>query len=160
MEKVLLHICCGVCAIASIKRLQEDGFEVTGFFFNPNIYPPEEYQKRLETAKKVAQITLVDLIVGPYEPDKWLAAMADYKDEPEGGARCLVCYWMRLGAAFEQAQKNGFDYFTSTLTISPHKDSKKIFAIAQEIAGNHAQGSHNSIGINRQRPEGKKDRMH
>lgn len=142
-KKVLLHICCGVCAIASIKRLQEEGFQVTGFFFNPNIHPQEEYLKRLETAQKVSQITGIELITGPYEPDKWLSAMADYKEEPEGGARCLVCYWMRLGAAFQEAQKNGFDFFTSTLTISPHKKLGNIrhrqVGRRRQIPGNRFQ---------------------
>lgn len=135
MKKVLLHICCGVCAIASIKRLQEEGYGVVGFFYNPNIEPKEEYLKRLETAKKAARITGIEFIEGDYENLEWREAVKGLEMEPENGKRCLSCYKARLARAWQEAKKQNCVYYTSTLTISPHKNSKVIFEIAKEAGG-------------------------
>ena len=71
MKKILLHICCGVCAFSCINRLKEDGFYVEGFFYNPNIFPGEEYLRRKEAAKKACEITSVKLNDGDFTPDSW-----------------------------------------------------------------------------------------
>ncbi|HEX7363620.1 MAG TPA: epoxyqueuosine reductase QueH, partial [Dehalococcoidia bacterium] len=94
--KVVLHICCGVCAAGAAEVLAIEGHEVLGFFYNPNIHPPEEYQRRLETAQRVAKELNFSLEMPAYEPEEWLRQTSSLKDEPEGGKRCQVCYRLRL----------------------------------------------------------------
>jgi predicted adenine nucleotide alpha hydrolase (AANH) superfamily ATPase len=137
MKKVLLHICCGICAIASIRRLQEEGFYVEGLFFNPNIHPEEEYLRRLAVARQVGLITATKIIESVYEPQKWQDTFGGFSDEPEGGKRCVLCYEYRLKETFAVCRENSFDYFTSTLTISPHKDSAAIFQIGRAVGAEH-----------------------
>ena len=124
--KVLLHICCGVCAAGAAKQLMDEGHEVTGYFFNPNIYPADEYQARLEAVKTVASELDFKLETGLYEPDKWLAATASLADEKEGGRRCELCFRIRLQSAYEFMNDNCFDAFTTTLTIGPRKSAEKV----------------------------------
>jgi len=131
----LLHICCGVCALHSIDKLKKDAFLVSGFFYNPNIYPFEEYAKRLDAAKEACRIFEIEFFTADYTYDLWLNTCRRYCDQPEGGERCSMCYAIRIKAAFDFAVANGFDYLTSTLTISPYKNSKKIFEIARDICG-------------------------
>ncbi len=130
--KVLLHICCAPCATTPIERLREQGNEVIGYFYNPNIHPEQEYKKRLEQMEKLAK--KIDLIYfeGNYEKNEWLKQCSKFKDEPEGGKRCELCYKMRLEKTASYA-KNNFDAFTTTLTISPHKNSELINRIGKEI---------------------------
>ncbi len=135
MKKVLLHVCCGVCAYASIERLKKEDFLPKALFFNPNIQPEDEYQKRKISAVKVAQLTDIDFIDTEYSVDDWQKACQAYAEEAEGGRRCDICFEIRLEKAFEVAQAQGFDYFTTTLTISPHKKSQKIFEIGKKIGG-------------------------
>ena len=135
MKKVLLHICCGVCAFASIERLKNEGYEVTGFFYNPNIHPLGEYKRRREVLSVVRESSGIEIIEGEYIPKEWFALCRHLKDEPEGGARCSICYGMRLKKTFSLSRELGFDYFTTTLTISPHKKSKVIFDIGKNIGG-------------------------
>ncbi|MEM7816976.1 MAG: epoxyqueuosine reductase QueH [Candidatus Aenigmatarchaeota archaeon] len=137
MKRLLLHICCGVCAFWSIKYLIEKGFYVEGFFFNPNIYPKEEYLKRKETAEKVAQLTKIVIHEGDYQPKLWFEICGEYKDQKEGGERCFLCYRLRLEETFKLARKLNFDYFLSTLTISPFKNIKKIIEIGNLIGGSY-----------------------
>ena len=117
----------------SIDKLKKDSFLVSGFFYNPNIYPFEEYEKRCDAAREACRIFGVEFVEGAYRYDDWLKNSIKYSAEPEGGARCKECYAMRIRQAFDFAIKNGFDYLTSTLTISPHKNSKEIFAIAYAV---------------------------
>ncbi|OPX30955.1 MAG: hypothetical protein B1H08_00290 [Candidatus Omnitrophica bacterium 4484_171] len=135
MNKVLLHICCGVCAFASIERLKGEGYTVKGFFYNPNIHPSGEYEKRREVLNIVRDSTGIEIIEGGYDPREWFALCEHLKDEPEGGARCSICYRMRLKETFLLSKKLKFDYFTTTLTISPHKKSRVIFDIGSQIGG-------------------------
>ena len=135
MKKVLLHICCGVCALHSIDKLQQDLFSVSGFFYNPNIYPLEEHVKRLDAAKEACRIFGIEFFKIDYAHELWSSVCRKYSQEPEGGERCLVCYALRIKTAFDFAAQSNFDYLTSTLTISPHKKSKAIFTIAREICG-------------------------
>jgi predicted adenine nucleotide alpha hydrolase (AANH) superfamily ATPase len=132
---IVLHICCGVCAAGTVKTLTEEGHRVTGFFYNPNIHPEEEYRRRLETARLVAQHLDFPLFVGEYETGKWSALAGPLKNEPEGGARCAVCFRMRLEKTFEFMQENGADAFASTLTISPHKQADTVNRIGKEAGG-------------------------
>ena len=133
--KVVLHICCGVCAAGAAEVLVNEGHQVLGFFHNPNIHPAEEYQRRLETARRVAQELKFQLEVPAYEPGEWLRQTSSLKDEPEGGKRCQVCYRLRLEKAYDYMVDCGADAFTTTLTISPRKSAQIINKIGWEIGG-------------------------
>jgi predicted adenine nucleotide alpha hydrolase (AANH) superfamily ATPase len=135
MRTVLLHICCGICALESINKLKQQNYEVIGFFYNPNIYPEIEYLKRKQVVEKVAEIYKIKVIYGEYEPQIWEDICGMYKDEPEGGKRCILCYEFRLKKTFDLLLKENYDLFTSTLTISPHKKSSIIFEIGEKIGG-------------------------
>jgi predicted adenine nucleotide alpha hydrolase (AANH) superfamily ATPase len=134
--KVALHICCAVCAAGAAERLIQEGHQVCGFFFNPNIHPEEEYRRRLENAQKVARELGFDLEEGPYVPDDWAKAVASLENEPEGGKRCPVCFKIRLEKTFQFMQESGCDAFTTTLTMGPNKSGELIGKIGQEIGGN------------------------
>ncbi len=133
--KVLLHICCAVCATASIERLREEGNSVSGYFYNPNIHPQSEYLNRLKETKNLASKIGLSLIVGEYRVEDWFGPAKGLEDEPEGGRRCAVCFRLRLSQTCRLARQNGFDGFTTTLTVSPHKNSKTINNIGREIGG-------------------------
>ncbi|UCH43196.1 MAG: epoxyqueuosine reductase QueH [Dehalococcoidales bacterium] len=133
--KILLHICCGVCAAGVIERLIQEGHQVRGFFFNPNIYPEEEYQRRLEATKRVAEELGFALEVGPYLPQQWFEETRSLEDEPEGGRRCAVCYRLRLEKTYFCMPEYGDEVFTTTLTVSPHKSADVINEIGKEIGG-------------------------
>jgi epoxyqueuosine reductase len=133
--KVLLHICCGVCAAGAADVLISEGHEVTGFFYNPNIFPDSEYLARLATTRKTATQLGFNLIEGNYDPRAWLSQALSLKSESEGGKRCSVCYRMRMQRSFRTMLEMGLDAFTSTLTISPHKSARIINAIGEEIGG-------------------------
>ena len=132
-KKVLLHICCGVCAFAAIKRLEDEDFYVEGFFYNPNIHPESEYNRRLDAAKKVASLSSVTFHQAEYDLCQWNNLCLGYKDLPEGGKRCLLCYELRLLKTDLKRKELGFDYFTTTLTISPHKNSQSVFAVGESV---------------------------
>lgn len=134
MKKVLLHVCCGVCAFASIEKLKKEGFLVEALFFNPNIQPEDEYQRRIEAARAVAGITGINLIEAQYSVNDWLNICKAYSHEKEGGGRCSLCYEFRLRKTFEVSCIQGANYFTTTLTISPHKESLAIFEIGKRIS--------------------------
>ncbi len=133
--KVVLHICCGVCAAGVVERLTSEGQEVYGFFYNPNIHPKEEYERRLEAAYKVAKELRFPLEVGPYIPEEWFAEIESLEDEPEGGRRCEVCFRHRLKKTYLYMQDSGYDTFTTTLTVSPHKSAAVVNRVGQEIGG-------------------------
>jgi len=134
-EKLLLHICCAVCAGGAIEQLKNEGWQVTGFFYNPNIHPEEEYLKRLNDTKTLLAKWNVPLIEGEYDKEKWFDKIKGFEEEKEGGKRCELCFRMRLEETFEQAKKQNFQCFTTTLTISPHKNSKIINNLGQSVAG-------------------------
>jgi predicted adenine nucleotide alpha hydrolase (AANH) superfamily ATPase len=133
VKKVLLHICCGVCAFHAIEKLKEKGFYVEGFFFNPNIYPESEYLKRKEATEKVGELASIKIRERKYEPKIWFDVCGSYKDEKEGLNRCLLCYRLRMKETLNTVQVLGFDYFSTTLTISPHKNSKAIIELGREM---------------------------
>lgn len=133
--KVVLHICCGVCAAGATDALTEEGHQVIGFFYNPNIHPADEYQKRLRAARRVAQEFKFPLDVPAYNPEEWLTMTSSLEREPEGGRRCQVCYRLRLEKTYSYMMNCGADAFTTTLTISPHKSARIINSIGQEIGG-------------------------
>jgi predicted adenine nucleotide alpha hydrolase (AANH) superfamily ATPase len=133
--KVVLHICCGVCAAGAAEALASEGHLVIGFFYNPNIHPAEEYRKRLDVARKVAKELNFPMEERPYTPEEWFDLTDALKEEPEGGKRCPVCYKLRLEKTYDYMMSCGADAFTTTLTISPHKSADVINGIGLEIGG-------------------------
>ena len=135
--QLLLHACCAPCSSATLERLA-DHFDVTILYYNPNIAPPEEYHRREAELERFVRdagyaargITVVEL---PYDPQEFYTAVKGLENEPERGNRCTVCYRLRMRRAAQYAKDHGFDYFTTTLSISPHKDAKRINAIGQEL---------------------------
>ena len=133
--KIVLHICCGVCAAGVVQTLTQEGHQVIGFFCNPNIHPAEEYHRRLEAARRVAQELSFPLVTATYDPEVWLKETEHLKYEPEGGARCSVCFKIRLEKTYSYLKSCDADAFTTTLTISPHKSAITVNRIGQEIGG-------------------------
>jgi predicted adenine nucleotide alpha hydrolase (AANH) superfamily ATPase len=133
--KVLLHVCCGVCATGSVEKLLPEGHRLAGYYFNPNIGPAEEYEKRLLAAKTIAGITDFPLIVPPYDPEKWIESTKNLSQEPEGGKRCEICFRLRLQATYDYMRSAGFDAFTTTLTIGSQKSTETINRVGSEIGG-------------------------
>ena len=132
--KLLLHVCCAPCATYPIKLLQEE-YEVELLFYNSNIQPEEEYRARLKEARQYAHKLGVKLHELDYDADMWFRAVRGLESEPEGGCRCEVCYRIRLGRTARFAVAGGFDKFTTTLSISPHKDTRAINKIGRMIGG-------------------------
>lgn len=133
MKKVLLHICCGVCAGSVVQRLRDDGFEVTGYFYNPNIYPQKEYEQRLAVVRQASQLLNFTLVEGLYEDSAWQERIQGLEAEPEGGKRCQVCFRVRLQKTAEKAKELGIEHIASTLSVSPHKNAQEINQIGSEV---------------------------
>jgi predicted adenine nucleotide alpha hydrolase (AANH) superfamily ATPase len=132
LMKLLLHICCAPDATHPVQILRDE-YEIDAFFYNPNIHPEGEYEKRLEDIKRLCGGWSIPLHEGEYDKDLWLELTEEHKDEPEGGKRCEICYRMRLEETAKLAAEEGYDIFGAVLTISPHKDAKKINEIGHEL---------------------------
>ncbi len=134
---VLLHACCAPCSSAVLERLAEYA-EITLFFYNPNILPETEYRYRLEELKRLLrEMPLprrIGLLEGAYEPERFLSFAKELAAEPERGIRCQQCIRLRLEEAAKAAKQVGADYFTTTLSISPHKDAQFINACGYAVA--------------------------
>lgn len=131
-KSVLLHTCCGPCSTACIERLK-DNFDLTVYFYNPNIEPYDEYLKRKEVQLKLLKELNVPYIDADYDNEVFREQTKGLECEPEGGARCPVCFKIRMGKTAEVAKENGFDYFCTSLTVSPHKNSAIINVIGDSI---------------------------
>ncbi len=137
--RILLHSCCAPCSTAVIERLK-DNYEIVILYYNPNIYPEEEYLKRkneeikyinhLNETDKDIKISMLD---ADYESEKFYEATKGYENEREGGARCAICFKLRLEKTAKLAKENGFDLFGTTLTVSPHKNAELINSIGLAI---------------------------
>ncbi len=123
--KLLLHVCCIACG-AGIFRELEKKYDADMYFFNPNIYPREEYRKRLSEARRIARIWRKKLIAGRYGHKAWLSAVKGLENQKEGGKRCEICFAYRLDATARKAVATGYEIFATTLTISPYKSSPKV----------------------------------
>ena len=138
VPRLLLHACCAPCSSYCLEYLSQY-FSITLFYFNPNISPAAEYAHRVAEAKRlVASLPVkhpVTFLEGTYDPQTFFDAVKGLEQEPEGGARCDVCFRLRLQEAAKEAKNGGFDYFTTTLTISPHKDCQFINECGARIAG-------------------------
>jgi len=130
-ERLLLHVCCGPCATHSILTLRED-YDLTLYFSNSNIAPRAEYDKRLENARRLASICGTPFVCDTYEHDAWLEHIAGLEEAPEGGSRCEKCFEFNLSRTARYARLHAFDLFSTTLTISPHKNSEIIFRIGRQ----------------------------
>ena len=132
-EKILLHVCCAVCSPYVIKVLSQK-YVPTIYFYNPNIHPFEEYLKRrLEVEAYVRSLGL-DFIDGEYDIHKWYDITSGLDKEPEGGVRCEICFKIRMNRVVLYAINNGFSIFATTLTVSPHKNSRVINHVCKELA--------------------------
>lgn len=149
---LLLHACCGPCSSYVLEYLFKY-FDITVFYYNPNIYPQEEYQRRLAELRKLYETFppalegKVKVVEEAYDPEDFYKAVGtrqepELADEPEKGERCRRCYEFRLRRAFEYATTGGYDYFCTTLSISPFKDAEKLNVIGQELEAENPYGPH------------------
>jgi len=131
--KLLLHICCAPCSTHVVEVLRED-YNLTGFFYNPNIHPQEEYLLRLEETRKVAQALKVPLIEGSYDNKSWFAITEKHKNEPEKGRRCDICYAVRIQKTAEKASELVFAVFTTVMSLSPWKKADVLNRLGRMFA--------------------------
>lgn len=132
-KKILLHSCCGPCSTVCIERLIDD-YDVTVFYYNPNIYSREEYEKRKKNEKVVCAHFDVPFIDGDYDEESWLEYIKGLEAEKEGGARCEKCFYYRLEETAKKAKEDGFDIFGTTLTVSPHKSTPVINSVGKKLS--------------------------
>ena len=137
VPKLLLHSCCAPCSSYVLEYLS-DFFEITVFYYNPNIYPDTEYEKRVEEQKMLIKSLdtkyPIDFIAGVYDKEKFYAMAEGLEEMKEGGSRCFQCYELRLRETALLAREKGFDYFTTTLSISPLKNAVKLNEIGGKLA--------------------------
>ena len=133
MKKMLLHSCCGPCSTQVIDVLK-NLYDLTIFYSNSNIFPQEEYKKRLHEQKRYAKIVGIEVVDDVYDEDEYLNFVKGLEEEKEGGLRCRACFEFRLKKTAKYARENGFDVFSTTLTVSPHKNSKVVNEVGRKIA--------------------------
>lgn len=135
--RLLLHSCCAPCSSYCIEYLSQF-FSITILYYNPNISPREEFEKRAaEQQRLVSEMQLknpVCVVVDNYDPNEFYSAVKGFEHIPEGGERCFICYRLRLERAAEYAAQHDFDYFCSTLSISPLKNAAKLNEIGAELS--------------------------
>lgn len=158
--EILLHSCCGPCS-SSVLELLAKYFEVTVLWYNPNLYPEAEYEKRLATQKQLIEAIGNDgvkakLLVEPWRSEDYFSRIKGLENEPEEGKRCLECFKIRLDETARIAKERGFEWFCTTLTVSSRKDAVAINAIGREAAAKYGvkwlpsefrkrEGNHRSI---------------
>ena len=134
--RLLLHSCCAPCSSYVLEYLNSY-FRITVYYYNPNITEKAEYDKRIQEVRRLIKemgLTDVDVLEGEHDPKAFFAMAAKWPGEKEGGLRCYDCYKMRLMDTAEVAAKNGYDYFTTTLSISPHKNAKWLNELSEEAS--------------------------
>ena len=135
--RVLLHACCGPCSTSVLEFLTRH-FDVTVYWYNPNLYPESEFDRRQATLNEVIEKMqlsgLVKVIAEPWRNEEYEAAAAGLENEPEGGRRCAACFRLRLSETAKMAKALGFDYFGTTLTVSRYKNAKLINTIGEQVA--------------------------
>jgi len=141
MKKILLHICCGPCAITCVERLRDQGLEVTGFFYNPNIHPGQEYLRRREGAQEIAARMGFPLLypdahdlAGEYDMQKYFTGISGRENE-----RCLPCYEIRLQKLLEKAVACGFDLVSTSLLYSRYQKHDVVRAIGESLCSNSVE---------------------
>ena len=132
---LLLHACCAPCSSYCIEYLKKY-FDITLFFYNPNITDKDEFDKRYSELVRLVSLTApeINIVCPDYNPDEFYAFVKGKENCPEGGERCGICYALRLKKAFDYALENHFEYYCSTLSISPHKDADRLNSIGNAIA--------------------------
>lgn len=137
VPKLFLHSCCAPCSSYTLEYLS-NYFDITVYYFNPNISPKAEFDKRYAEQKRLIEVLpskhQIKLVCGEYDYNDFLKIAKGYENVPEGGERCFRCYRMRLESTAKLAKEQGFDYFCTTLSISPLKNSQKINEIGYEVA--------------------------
>jgi predicted adenine nucleotide alpha hydrolase (AANH) superfamily ATPase len=135
--RLLIHSCCAPCSSYVLEYLT-NFFEITIYYYNPNIYPEEEYIRRVEEQQNLIAAMPLEVkalfMQGEYHPTDYYNQVKGLEAEPEGGERCFVCYELRLREAAKVARTHSFDYFTTTLSISPHKNAEKLNEIGEKLA--------------------------
>lgn len=137
--KLLLHACCGICSSAVLERLN-NYFDITILYYNPNTYPESEFEKRYNTLMEMIEKMNMNItVLKPiYNPNEFYNISKGLEEEKEGGVRCTKCYYMRLRETAKYAKKNNFDYFCTTLSISPYKDSEKLNKIGKVLENEYS----------------------
>ncbi len=132
--KILLHICCSNCALYPFRILKSGGHAVTGFWYNPNIHPADEYNLRLESLKRLSGEWKFDVIyMEKYNPEEYFNIF-EFPPPPESPGRCKSCYRLRLEKTARHARQHGFEAFSTTLLISPYQDFQRLAATGRELA--------------------------
>jgi hypothetical protein len=134
--KMLLHVCCGPCA-APVLRVLQDRFALTAYYYNPNIHPEDEYERRASGMLDIAAQERIPLILAPYRTEEWNELVRGHEGDQEGGARCEICFRARLERTAKLAADHRFDWCATTLSISPHKNADCINAIGRDVAAKH-----------------------
>lgn len=136
VPSLLLHCCCAPCSSYVLEYLTQY-FNIIVYFYNPNIYPLPEYEHRVAEIKRlVSEMTLknkVEVVVGPFDTDRYYSLVKGHEKDKEGGERCSLCFGLRLESAVKEAKARGVDYFTTTLTISPLKNAHTLNAIGERL---------------------------
>ena len=135
-KKLLLHSCCAPCSSYVLEYLSKY-FKITVFYYNPNISIKEEFEKRLKEQVRLINemdtVNKIDIIEGKYENDKYEETIKGLENEKEGGNRCFKCYRLRMEETAKLAKKLNYDYFTTTLSISPYKNAAKLNEIGEDL---------------------------
>ena len=135
-----LHSCCAPCSSAVLEQLN-DAFQIAVFYYNPNISPEDEFRRRAEEQLRlVREMPLAEDIraeIGAYDPERFYAAVRGHESDPEGGARCSICFELRLRETAKYARDIGAEYFTTTLSISPLKDASRLNTLGGAIAAEY-----------------------
>lgn len=133
MRKLFLHTCCAICSCYALDKLRRE-FEVTAYFYNPNIQPREEYEKRRDSVKDWCEKVGLPFLEGPSGFNEWSEAVLGLEQELEGEARCPICFRVRLEETAKFAKTDGFEYFATTLTMGRNKKAEIINPIGREMA--------------------------
>lgn len=133
---MLVHLCCAPDALYVLNLLRED-YDVYGYFYNPNIHPRQEYDLRLNETRKVAQTLEIKLYEEIYDDERWLAITQKFKEEPEKGRRCDVCYAVRLERTARKASQLGLEIFTTVMSLSPWKKAESLNRMGRMFASRY-----------------------
>lgn len=150
-DKIILHACCAICSAYPVSYLTDAGYSVSVYFYNPNIYPDSEYQKRLEAERTLCKHYGVELIEGEYEREKFFACAKGFENEPEKGKRCIECFKLRLDKTAQLCKEKGIKNFTTSIVISPHKNFALLSSLGKEIAQEYGL---NYLDINFKKQDG------
>lgn len=142
MKNLLLHTCCAPCSTATIEELMQEfpNAHISVFYYNPNIFPEEEYKKRKNEQIRYIKLlnsSNIDIIDADYDPTNFEKNVKGLENEKEGGGRCSVCFLMRLDKTAKKAKEMGYDAFTTSLTVSPHKNAKIINEIGTMLSNKY-----------------------